>query len=603
MKLVALGVAASLSCSWLIGCADEGPTGPASRSGPTGRVAVAIAPLSLPGVENACFTLAVYNGDPDADGELVWTETGICADDYGDGAGSITYVGTCDAGVPSANVATLVLDDLYAGGTTPMAASSYVNPCPADAPCQRVVPCVANADARVDFSLTVLRDASQGFFDVAVDFADVFCSAKLDCTDGDGPLELLHDPRTGQRADTAVLGFACTAGMGETTWMHLDDIVIRCADGGPTTVDPLPGQCSGGRSFADDAFAHATPAPGVAWSGAFFASGLNAASSHGEVQVVTTPGGGNTGPDPDPVLQFQVHHRGISNVHTWALYPLGSWNPAVDGPITKLSARYDARLAHLSATIIQTGEVLTVDPGQGGNMQLAIVQGGVVYAPSLGLLCGPGIPCDAWHTKSASWDLAALGVGPIDNPINVPNSHLNVTNGGPITFGVLVGLSDGAQGFDFDYTYEIDNWSVTIETACTDPAPGLAGPALPGTFQTATYFGREQLDGLDKCYWNVALGLDLDGDPAHGIAPGLGKGCVLETRGTASPGPFDGGMTPPDATWPVIHWQVPLTDPTTGELVCGAHAVNVPGSGVATEYTGPDGESFDRSRACSPERL
>ena len=82
------------------------------------------------------------------------------------------------------------------------------------------------------------RAANQGFFDVAVEFDDIFCSAKLDCLDSQGgPLKLLFDPDTGARGQTVVVAWACTAGIGAETWLYEDNLVVSCFD--EDTGEPL----------------------------------------------------------------------------------------------------------------------------------------------------------------------------------------------------------------------------------------------------------------------------------------------------------------------------------------------------------------------------
>ncbi len=86
------------------------------------------------------------------------------------------------------------------------------------------------------FDLVVMRDARQGFFDVAVTFEDIFCSAKVDCVDDDdGPLTLVHDPATGERVPSLVWAFVCTDGddatsVADTTHLYVDDLALRCGD-------------------------------------------------------------------------------------------------------------------------------------------------------------------------------------------------------------------------------------------------------------------------------------------------------------------------------------------------------------------------------------
>jgi len=224
-------LAATTCVAFASGCAG------ATDDGPTGRIDVAVAPLSLPGVSDAVYTLTVTNGG----GDTVWSKQ-LSSSSYGDGAGSISYVGTCDAsdGVADNTIA-LVLDSLTVdGGTTLTAGVDFANPAPAGDPVELVRTCVADQDVAVDFEITVARAAQQGFFDVAITLSDVFCSAKLDCQSASGPLELLSNPATGERDQTAVLGFACTAGPGQETWLYMDPVTVTCTGGGGAVfvVDP-----------------------------------------------------------------------------------------------------------------------------------------------------------------------------------------------------------------------------------------------------------------------------------------------------------------------------------------------------------------------------
>jgi hypothetical protein len=89
----------------------------------------------------------------------------------------------------------------------------------------------------VTFNLTIVRSAQQGFFDVAVSFEDIFCSAKFDCATESGPISLLFQPND-QRGPTMVMAFACTTGEGTPTWLWLDRVRITCANGESYSVDP-----------------------------------------------------------------------------------------------------------------------------------------------------------------------------------------------------------------------------------------------------------------------------------------------------------------------------------------------------------------------------
>ncbi len=213
----------SSSVFGLAGCLETAP----SSSGP--EVAINVAPLQLPGVTEASYTITV-----EAAGQVVWTRTNVLSSDYGDGEGALTYVGPCDASVPL-NRVTIVLDSLTAGTTD--LAGTFQNPTPVF----RDFECLENQDTFVEFNLTIMREANQGFFDIAVTFDDIFCSAKLDCLDADdAPLELLFDGA--ERAQTVVMAFACTAGLNESTTLYLSDVAIRCAgDAEAYSIDPTAG--------------------------------------------------------------------------------------------------------------------------------------------------------------------------------------------------------------------------------------------------------------------------------------------------------------------------------------------------------------------------
>jgi len=207
----------------------------------TGRLAVNVQPLSLEGIGDAEYTVRVYAGDPDEGGALVAEATALRSSQYGDGAGAVSTVLPCDASAGEHHVR-VWLDELTDSEGAAIDPATYMNPTPVT----KRAACVANGDTPVSFNLTIARQASQGFFDVAVSITNVMCSAKFDCPGDDGePLELLHDPVTGARGTTMVLAFACTSGE-STTWLHMSDVHVRCDDGaGPVdywlTPDGAPG--------------------------------------------------------------------------------------------------------------------------------------------------------------------------------------------------------------------------------------------------------------------------------------------------------------------------------------------------------------------------
>jgi|GEM_PF-2608002 len=212
-------------------CVDQSSVPPRA---PGRHVAVSVAPLTLEGVTRADYTLTVTNGDDE-----VVTAVAVDSTRYGDGAGSLSYVAPCDADL-NPNTVTLTVEALYdAGGELPD--GSWLAP----AALSREVSCVEGADAYAGFDLTIARAAKQGFFDVAISFDEIFCSAKLDCenlenTAGGQDLDLLLNPETGARDMTAVLALACTADPsgGGSTYLYLDDLRVSCDDGAVATIDP-----------------------------------------------------------------------------------------------------------------------------------------------------------------------------------------------------------------------------------------------------------------------------------------------------------------------------------------------------------------------------
>ena len=230
-----LGGAAALAAC----VAPNAPEGPA--------LSVVVAPLDLQGVTNATYTLTVKNES----GAQVWTRT-VDADRYGDGVGAVSYVGPCDAdddpsgdGVAN-NGVELELVGLDGSAGALVAGLDFANPAPVGSPVSRTVACREGEDTPVSFELAVVQRAQQGFFDVAVTFSNIFCSAKLDCVKDDGPdagsdpdpLELLFNA-SGQRDRTVVMALACTSGPGTDTHLYMNDVVIRCDGAEVATLAPV----------------------------------------------------------------------------------------------------------------------------------------------------------------------------------------------------------------------------------------------------------------------------------------------------------------------------------------------------------------------------
>ena len=180
----------------------------------TGRVAIDVAPLTLPQVTGATYDVLIEYDDGGT-----WSPVVTLDGRGGEADGSLTYIAPCVAGVD--NRVTVTLLDVLGPGGAPL--TDVALPPAAS----RVVSCVANADAAVTFDLTVARAAQQGFLDLSFDLQDVFCSAKYDCVDA-----LAHDPTTGDRGPTLVTGLSCTAGLDEASVVTLAGATLCCTDAG-----------------------------------------------------------------------------------------------------------------------------------------------------------------------------------------------------------------------------------------------------------------------------------------------------------------------------------------------------------------------------------
>ncbi len=241
--------------------------GSAEPSGP--KLSVDIAALTLTGPDNICYDLLVENatgpvwskGNPlltllgaDQTGGIVNgaadTDT-ICSTRYGNSdGGDVTYIGTCDATSDSdlgreevQNRVTLWVDGIYKSGAD---LGDWQDPC--EDGCSLSVDCNENEDSLVEFNLTLMRQANQGFFDIAVNFEDIFCSAKFDTCYPDGddadtaddPIRLIHGADA-TRDWTGVFGFACTAGLdAATTNLMYGQIQVTCGSD-VFTIDPAAG--------------------------------------------------------------------------------------------------------------------------------------------------------------------------------------------------------------------------------------------------------------------------------------------------------------------------------------------------------------------------
>lgn len=267
MSTLRLTSALLVSVTALASCTSKAP----GTAGPEVRIEVSA--LTLEGVAVACYDLAVTTstGTVWSRGDASRTALGaaqnggtagapdagaVCSDRYGSG-GDITFIGTCDASLGADTVAggvvqnevTLWIDGLYDGSPSSSGTADlgdWRNPCPSSG-CKLQIDCLENRDSLASFDLTLMRAATQGFFDVAVSFGDIFCSAKLDSCypdrDGDeqdDPILLLFGDDQ-DRDWTAVLGFACSAGPdGAGTALAYGPIHVSC--GAETfAIDPSGG--------------------------------------------------------------------------------------------------------------------------------------------------------------------------------------------------------------------------------------------------------------------------------------------------------------------------------------------------------------------------
>ena len=211
----------------LIACGESAP-----RS--TTNLAIDVQSLELAAVEEVTYGIRVRSAQG-----IVWEKSGLSSTRYGDGESALTYIGTCDA-MANPHSVELTIENVRADGRDLIDPVDWQNPAPVGSPIRQIdITCVENADVPVVFDVTVLRAARQGFFDIMVEFDDIFCSAKVDCQD-----RLLHNG-DGDRDATVVVGFACTAGENEQTFMHVSDLVVTCDDGDVLTapvVFTMPGE-------------------------------------------------------------------------------------------------------------------------------------------------------------------------------------------------------------------------------------------------------------------------------------------------------------------------------------------------------------------------
>jgi hypothetical protein len=164
---------------------------------------------------------------------------------------------------------------------------------------------------------------------------------------------------------------------------------------------------------------------------------------------------------------------------------------------------------------------------------------------------------------------------------------------GPGDLTGILGFSCTA-GFGVETTLFMTDITVT----CDGRAPVRLHPSIPGqrpiadevVFTTGTYHGRTSDPTVEMCYWNTAIGLSLDRDHPEANP----TGCHVSARGVAVEGGVE-GLPIEEAQsllrYPVIAWDVPLTD-ATGAVVCADHPLAGTDGRVAVSYTDLASESF-----------
>jgi hypothetical protein len=237
--------------------ATQAPLEPEVIEEPGNGLRIVIAPLSVPGVGNVCYDFSVALQS----GEVLWSvgNPGVsvpadgqaaCSADFGVPDGSMVYAGFCDPTSPTHTIR-LWVDSVWGPGADisedePL--TDWSNPCPPPTGCALEAQCEADTYTNVTFDLAVMRRGQQGFFDIGVAFSDIFCSARLDCSydaEGQDPITLLHNPSTGQREQTALLGLTCTAGSDAETELYASDVRVTCGSEAwaATQLQGLSGFC------------------------------------------------------------------------------------------------------------------------------------------------------------------------------------------------------------------------------------------------------------------------------------------------------------------------------------------------------------------------
>ncbi|MCB9734902.1 MAG: hypothetical protein H6745_20130 [Deltaproteobacteria bacterium] len=297
-----------------------------------------IAALTLNGVADAVWDIKVENEA----GETVFT-TRISSNQYGDGKGSASYVGTCDAQTNGGttgtnfdpgfvdgssagddtkcyNKITVDIRGIYSGaaalrgfegygdgvrsrrvpdGRARSRSLDFQNP----GPLTQVKECKENGDTFVQFDVALMRPAQQGFFDIAVNFNDIFCSAKFDC-DAPRTSSTTARRRGGTTTSSASPARPVTARRRSSTWMTSRSLATtaNASTAATTTIDTASGDgnlCTAGSATSTLALPNGSAASACNWT-------------RGRRGQPDLPGCHLPGPgghrDVDPLLERRARH-------------------------------------------------------------------------------------------------------------------------------------------------------------------------------------------------------------------------------------------------------------------------------------------------------
>ncbi len=222
----------------------------------------------------------------------------------------------------------------------------------------------------------------------------------------------------------------------------------------------------------------------------------------------------------------------------YVVFDAGTYDPAVSGPLAQVDYSFD-------------GQDRTGFPGIFLNVQLVLVQGGIVYTPTGTFFSGSlsQQPSQPWKTTAQSHLTAA------DFGVNVPPFHPDFSaSGAPIKFGyrAQAGNANPNSTSRLLVTFALDNYSVKalpLALDCDDVDECAAhvdncAPAPAGVCtNTVASFTCSCANGYSgngvSCAPESALTLSLPASAQVGVATNLS---ATLTRGTAPAAPIVGRL-------------------------------------------------------------